>query len=413
MVEEIKLREGYKITEVGIIPEDWEVSMLKDNIISEPRYGINAAAVDYNESLPTYLRITDISESGHFIKSNKKSVKNEASDNYYLEDGDLVFARTGASTGKTYLYNKKDGRLVYAGFLIKVTPNKKVLNPSYLKFFTHTGRYRNWVKVMSMRSGQPGINGKEYSEMNIPLPPLSEQKAIATVLTDTENLIASLEKLIEKKEKIKEGTMQELLTGKKRLDGFSGEWEVKKLGDICIMYAGGTPLSSKPSYYNGNIKWITSGDLNRKIINDVDGKITMEGLENSSAKMVKGRTLLLALYGATAGVAAITNINAAINQAVLAILPKKDSFMYLYYKLALLKKHIIKTYTQGGQPNLSGSIVKQIELSFPPLKEQEAIAQILSDMDKEISLLEEKLSKYKTIKQGMMQELLTGRTRLI
>jgi len=191
------------------------------------------------------------------------------------------------------------------------------------------------------------------------------------------------------------------------------EWEAKRLGEIAITYSGGTPSTSNRDYYGGEIDWITSSDLNKCLIYSVDGKITKNGLENSSAKFVRKGTLLMALYGATAGVTAITRIDAAINQAVLAIIPKRDDIGYLYEFLTYKKDWIIKTYTQGGQPNLSGEIVRSLLLPLPSLQgEQIAIAGVLSDMDTEISSLEDRLDKTRSLKQGMMQELLTGRIRL-
>ena len=190
-------------------------------------------------------------------------------------------------------------------------------------------------------------------------------------------------------------------------------WEVKRLGEIATFFSGGTPPTSVSAYYGGGIAWITSGDLNKSVITDVSGRITEAGLENSSAKLIEENTLLIALYGATSGVTAISRIRAAINQAVLAIVPKTDISLFLFYKLSYLKDWIITTYTQGGQPNLSGDIVKAIEISFPPLPEQTAIAAIISDMDTEIAALEQKRDKTRLLKQGMMQELLTGRIRLV
>lgn len=137
---------------------------------------------------------------------------------YVLNEGDLVLARTGASVGKSYLYNHHDGELVFAGFLIRVRPDAAKLEPSYLKYFTISGPYWNWVRVNSMRSGQPGINGREYVSLPIPLPPTkSEQTAIADILSDMDTEIAALEANLAKARQIKQGMMQELLTGKTRL----------------------------------------------------------------------------------------------------------------------------------------------------------------------------------------------------
>lgn len=190
-------------------------------------------------------------------------------------------------------------------------------------------------------------------------------------------------------------------------------WLVLSIGELAQTYSGGTPSTSVPSYYGGEIAWITSGDLNQTFIDNVNGRISPLGLKHSSAKMVAPGMVLMALYGATAGVVAITKIRAAVNQAVLAIVPKEMVAEYLFYALAWRQSSIVKTFTQGGQPNLSGQMIRSLLVAVPPLPEQRAIAQILTDMDAEITALEKRLAKTKDIKQGMMQELLTGRTRLV
>ena len=249
--------------------------------------------------------------------------------------------------------------------------------------------------------------------MPIPLPPTKEeQTSIATALSNTDALITNLEKLIAKKRNIQQGAMQQLLTCKKRLPGFSGKWEVKKLGDVCNFFSGGTPNTAITSYYGGDIPWITSSDLNQTLIIELQGRITNEGLVNSSAKIVDEGTLLFALYGATAGVTAITKIKAAINQAVLAIIPKSVDTLFLFYKISSLKSWLVASLTQGGQPNFSAEIIKSVEVSLPNFEEQQTIASFLDKMDSEIESSEKKLQKYKMIKQGMLQNLLTGKIRL-
>ena len=191
------------------------------------------------------------------------------------------------------------------------------------------------------------------------------------------------------------------------------DWDVATIGELSSCFSGGTPSTSNSSYYGGNIPWITSGDLNSVRIKGVEGRITADGLANSAAKMVSEGALLLALYGATAGVSAVTEIRAAINQAVLAILPKRLNTEYLFQFLRHRKDFYIKTYTQGGQPNFSGEIVKSFLVPLPPTKaEQEAIAEALSDADALIESLEHLLAKKRQIKQGAMQQLLTGKKRL-
>lgn len=193
-----------------------KVGILGHYLIEKPSYGINAPAVNYSETLPTYIRITDISEQGRFISENKKSVDHKDYQNYLLREGDFLFARTGASVGKTYLYDPKDGPLVFAGFLIKVKTDQEKLLPKYLSYFTQTSRYWSWVRTTSMRSGQPGVNGNEYSRMPIPVPSIKEQEKVILILSSIDEKIFLNQKLKENLIHLKKGLMQDLLTGKVR-----------------------------------------------------------------------------------------------------------------------------------------------------------------------------------------------------
>jgi type I restriction enzyme, S subunit len=207
--------ELYKESKLGWIPKEWEVDSLSNLCSEKPTYGINAAAVDFTYHLPTYLRITDIDEDGNFSKTGKKCVNSSFSNDYILNQGDLVFARTGATVGKTYLYNEADGILVYAGFLIKVHPDEKVLNYHFLKFLTETPYYLNWVELMSQRSGQPGINGNEYGKLTVPKPKLNEQELFSKLLLSIKNKIQTEQSYLHKLQQIKAGLMADLLSGRK------------------------------------------------------------------------------------------------------------------------------------------------------------------------------------------------------
>lgn len=192
-----------------------------------------------------------------------------------------------------------------------------------------------------------------------------------------------------------------------------GEWNDPKLGTHMKCFSGGTPKSGMREYYKGEIPWIKSGELNQKNIHETDEYITEEAVKNSSAKFVESGTLLYALYGATAGVPGFTQIRATINQAVLAILPKPNlSKHFCYFWFYSEKDRLIARYTQGGQPNLSGTIVKSFHIPLPPLPEQEAIAEVLSCWDEGLESLEKLIVAKKLRKKGLMQQLLTGEKRL-
>jgi type I restriction enzyme, S subunit len=209
--------ELYKDSKLGWIPREWEVERLEDLCSERPSYGINAAAADFTYQLPTYIRITDIDDNGNFSKTGRKCVNSQFSHQYILKNGDLVFARTGATVGKTYLYNEADGILVYAGFLIKVSPNQKLLVADFLKYLTETAYYLNWVGIMSQRSGQPGINGNEYGSFLVPKPKLTEQKLIAERLNSINRKLQTEQDFLQKQQQIKAGLMNDLLSGKKKV----------------------------------------------------------------------------------------------------------------------------------------------------------------------------------------------------
>lgn len=196
---------------------EWETRQLGECLLAKPAYGINAPAAPFSDRLPAYVRITDITDDGRFCPEPPVSVKSTDTENYQLNVGDVVFARTGASVGKSYVYRKEDGDLVFAGFLIRVSPNPEILLHEFLAAYLTTDAYWKWVTLMSMRSGQPGINGNEYSKLEIPLPKVGEQKAIATVLSDMDAEISILKQRRAKTAALKKAMMQDLLTGRTRL----------------------------------------------------------------------------------------------------------------------------------------------------------------------------------------------------
>ena len=188
-----------------------------------------------------------------------------------------------------------------------------------------------------------------------------------------------------------------------RIKGFEGEWKEKLIGDISDSFSGGTPNAHEPSYYGGKIPFIRSGEIGS---NKTELFLTDKGYQNSSAKIVEKGTLLYALYGATSGEVAISNINGAINQAILAIYPHKgyDS-VFMHYWLKANKKDIISTYLQGGQGNLSGELVKSIKILFPNLAEQQSLGSFFSSFDRLLSDHHRRLENLRRVKKSMLQKM--------
>ena len=274
-------------------------------------------------------------------------------------------------------------------------------------------------RFMSLCTGSTflEIGKKQLDDFKVIFPNFPEQKAIAEALSDIDDLIAAREELIAKKRDIKQATMQQLLTGRTRLPGFNKKWASKKIGDLTDCVSGGTPNAQNSSYWGGSIKWMSSGELHYKFVSDVAGRITQAGLESSSTRLIPEKCVLIGLagQGKTRGTVAMNLIELCTNQSIAAILPN-DNFVpeFLYYNLDTKYDELRGLSTgDGGRGGLNLTIIKSIEINFPPMEEQTAIASVLSDMDAEIVALDSELEKTKFIKQGMMQELLTGRIRLI
>ena len=406
--------QGYKDSSLGIIPKEWEVKRLGDLCNNKGDYGLNAPATDFSIDLPTYLRITDIDNNGKFIHVDKKSVNNTLAENYYLKNGDIVFARTGATVGKTYLYDKRDGKLVYAGFLIKFSPNPSKLLSYYLKVHTETQNYWNWVSITSQRSGQPGINAAEFCSYRIAIPSLEEQKQICSILQLWDTAIEKQSELIEELTLRKRALMQKLLTGKKRLPGFSARWTKMKLGDIAEIVGGGTPNTNEPQYWDGDILWFTPSEIGKtKYVSQSERTISKKGLVNSSAKKLPIGTILFTSR-ATIGAKAILEKEATTNQGFQSIVVSNgNNNEFVYYYLDIIQNKIKQKASGSTFQEISAGSIRKIDIVIPSLEEQNSIASILNNADKEIDLAKEKLTSLQSQKQGLMQQLLTGKKRVV
>ncbi len=284
------------------------------------------------------------------------------------------------------------------------------------KFIYYLYTHINLARLLS-GSGVPTLNRNDVHQHTVPLPSLREQSAIAEALSDVDGLLAALEELTAKKRAIKQAAMEQLLTGQTRLPGFSGEWETKQIGDFTSCTAGGTPSTFISEYWGGTIRWMNSGELNNKIVHDVEGRITERGLRESSTKIIPPRCVLVGLagQGKTRGTVAINTVELCTNQSIAAIYPN-GSFIpeYLYLNLDARYEELRGMSTgDGGRGGLNLQIILSIAVPFPHIDEQTAIATVLSDMDAEIAALERRRDKTRAVKQGMMQQLLTGRIRLV
>ncbi|MCX6113200.1 MAG: restriction endonuclease subunit S [Proteobacteria bacterium] len=303
------------------------------------------------------------------------------------------------------------------GDIIILSPNG--YDSTFLGFLLNSDKIVKQKCKMAQGDAVVHIYANNLGKVMVASPPTkAEQTAIATALSDADELISSLEELITKKKNIKQGTMQQLLTGKKRLPGFGGGWEVKKLGTM-IKLQGGYAFKSD-SFQNEGVPIVRISNIDNSYVDLNDVVYYKEFLIPNEFVVNKG-DVLIAMSGATTGKIGIYNFNfySYQNQRVgkfVVYNSKKNDLNFISHlvRSERFKNNLQKQIAQGAQPNISGKQIESIELDIPVnIAEQTAIANILSDMDAEIGSLEQKRDKYKMIKQGMMQELLTGKTRLV
>jgi len=388
-----------------------------------PKYGINAALVTLKPGIPTYIRITDIDGNGRYAPNPKVGVSHPDALDFRLAEGELVFARTGASVGKSYLYDPHDGELVYAGFLINIAPDKRQLNPSYLSLYAQTKEYWNWVARTSMRSGQPGINSREYSRLPVPVPDITTQNLIAEKMADVDALIACLEQVTTKKQAIKQGMMQELLTGKTRLFGFTERWQPVSLRELGATY-GGLSGKTKDDFGHGSAQYVTfmevmAGPLLR---GERLERVRVSTSERQN-RVLRGDILFNGSSETPEEVALAAAVDfdpaeeTYLNSFCFGYRAKRSGRINPTYLAFFFRsssgRNLISSLAQGAtRYNIAKSKFLDLAPELPLIEEQNAITSVLVDAEREVDALRTRLQKAKAIKQGMMQELLSGRTRL-
>lgn len=395
-----------KQTEIGLIPEDWEYDFagkyldfltgfpFKSDLFSNHGTkllrgsNVKRNEVVWNEDLVRYWDNVDFS-------LNK----------YLLKDGDIVISMDGSLVGRSFgQIRETDLPCLLVQRVARLRGTK--IHTNYLKQYYCSEYFTAHCDNNKTSSAIPHISPKDILEFKIPFPKsLPEQEAIAEALSDADAWIESLEQLIAKKRLIKQGAMQELLTPKEN-------WEVKKLGEVGNIVTGGTPSTVIKEFWGGDIPWITPTDIsiNKNIFS---GERSITELGHKQLRQLPENSLLVTCI-ASIGKNAILRKRGACNQQINAIVPNENfNVDYLYYLLELNKSVLQGKAGVTATPILSKAEFSLIEFCFPSLTEQTRIATILSDMDAELEALEDQLGKARKVKQGMMQELLTGRVRLV
>jgi len=398
-------KEGYKQTEIGLIPIDWEV--MKLGLLFEFKNGLNKEKQFFGYGTPILNYMDVFNHSGILSKDIKGKVflTNAEIKTYEVKKGDVFFTRTSETVeeiGITTVVIEDVVNTVFSGFVLRGRPKNSILDLNFKKYCFSSNLVRREIISTASYTTRALTNGRLLANVKIVIPTLTEQTAIATALSDADGLITGLEKLIAKKRLIKQGAMQQLLQPKEG-------WEVKKLGDFCDFYNGKgheQSISENGNYIVVNSKFVsTQGEVYKCSTENLfpleknDVTIVMSDIPNGKAL---AKCFIIP-----------ENNKYTLNQRIGAIRTNVVDYKFLYF--ILNRNDYYLAFDSGtGQTNLKKNDVLDCPLMLPPTKEEQTrIATILSDMDAELSALEQKLEKYKKVKLGMMQELLTGKTRLV
>ncbi|KRO04046.1 type i restriction-modification system specificity subunit [Levilactobacillus paucivorans] len=324
------------------------------------------------------------------------------------QKGDVFYQTVRPYQMNNYLYDLPYDNYVFSTGYAQMRPN---IDSYFLLNSVQNKQFVQHVLDRSTGTSYPAINSSDLSNIEIHVPSkLSEQQKIGAFFQSIDDTIALHQRKLDLLKEQKKGYLQKMFpkNGAKvpesRFAGFADDWEQRKLGAITDSFSGGTPTAGKAEYYGGEIPFIRSGEISS---DSTELFITDAGLNNSSAKMVGIGDILYALYGATSGETSISRINGAINQAILAIRPTKGDDPYMIVQwLKKQKETIISTYLQGGQGNLSGSIVKDLLITLPKNKDEQAkVGSFFKKLDQTITLQQRKLDLLKEQKKGFLQKM--------
>ncbi len=392
---------NFKNSELGPIPNDWDVMVVDD-----------CCNVFTGGEAPEKYSSSQDSKYQYPIYSNGRECYGYM-ETYRISKDAVCISSIGENTGDVFFYKGKFTPIIR---LKVIVPKDNSIDTKCLYYLL------KWNRIDGTKNGGiPNINADDVKGLKFPLPPLPEQRRIAAALSDIDALIDNLDALIDKKRLIKQATMQQLLSGKKRINGFNDKWVEKKLGDCCevfgrIGFRGYTKNDLVPKG-NGAITFSPSNIARQRINYENCDYISWKKYEESPEIKVFNGDILFCKTASIGKCAFIENLSdkATINPQFVVLKNMKCDNKFLYYILAFSDfQDRVKQITGGSTiPTMSQEKLKEQIITFPPtIAEQTAISKILSDMDEEISLLEAKKEKYTHLKQGMMSELLSGRIRI-
>jgi type I restriction enzyme, S subunit len=422
----MEVNPGYKQTEVGVIPEEWEVKPLK-RLSPSQSVGLVINPSTYFDKAGTVPLLVGSNVSENVIDSTTSNritmESNEKLPASRLAAGDLVMVRVGEPGVTAVVPPELDGCNCASMMIVR---QHQSFDSHWLCCMMNSRHGRQQVEHVQYGTAQKQFNIGDAVDFQYPVPPLPEQRAIAEALSDVDGLLGGLDRLIAKKRDLKQAAMQQLLTGQTRLPGFHGEWEVKRLGDFgrClrgVSYKGDSDLSTHDTPSTKRL--LRSNNVQDAVV-VTDEVQFVNATRVSSHQILQQDDILICMANgskALVGKAGIFMLSDGHEYTFGAFMgcfrtnsaEANSAFIFYLFLTARYRDYINNLLAGSSINNLRPSSIESLEFSTPPHPEQTAIASVLTEMDGELAALEQRREKTRALKQAMMQELLTGRTRLV
>ncbi|ARU41204.1 hypothetical protein CCB80_08680 [Armatimonadetes bacterium Uphvl-Ar1] len=421
----MEVKPGYKQTEVGVVPEDWEVTRFAE--LFAFRNGVNADKAAYGQGV-RFINVLEPITYSHIHGpeiTGQVTLPESILKSYTVRRGDVLFNRTSetqeeVALAATYLGTE---RVVFGGFVIRGRPLAESLDPVYAGYALRAPCIRSQIIPMGQGAVRANVGQQNLGRVLAPIPSLPEQRAIATALGDVDQLLSRLDRLIAKKRDLKQSVVQQLLTGQIRLPGFRGDWERVKLSQLGFAY-GGLSGKSKADFDSGNCPYVTFMNVMSNVVIDPAqlGYVRVSSSESQN-HVIRGDLLFNGSSETPEEVAMCAYVDCDIPDLYLNSFcfgfrftdrsKINGSFLASFFRSSQ-GREIVKSLAQGStRYNISKPALTSAVLTLPARDEQDAISEVLADIDSEIAFLQDRVTKTKAIKQGMMQQLLTGKVRLV
>ena len=435
----MEVKPGYKQTEVGVIPEEWDAAPLnsitpqnrKNGIVDGP-FGSNLKTIHYRTAgipIVTSGYVTDgrFHAEKYLYVDREKFIEEKRS---AVQPGDIVMAKIGERCGASAILPLTHEIGILSGNALKISVDQSRHSTTYIWQILWSLHVSGKLEILRTTGAQPALSMANLKRFKIPVPPLPEQRAIAEALSDVDGLLGGLDRLIAKKRDLKQAAMQQLLTGQTRLPGFHGEWEVKNFGEL-FNFSGGYSASRDQLSSDGHC-YLHYGDIHGATKTTVDVRADFQNIPKLDIPLKRVASRSLLEDGDVVFVDASEDDEGASRHVVVVNKDKKpfisglhtivaksktDELAHEYrrycFQTAAIRQQFLFYAVGTKVSGISKTNIAKLKMPVPKVPEQTAIATVLTEMDGELAVLQQRREKTRALKQAMMQELLTGRTRLV